>query len=40
MREGEGSIDEDTNDIVKKFYINALFQTIKNEEEYEENYKI
>ena len=24
MREGEGSIDEDTNDIVKKFYINAI----------------
>lgn len=35
MREGEGSIDEDTNDIVKKFYINAI-SSYKNEEEYEE----
>lgn len=35
MREGEGSIDEDTNDIVKKFYINAI-SNYKNEEEYEE----
>ena len=38
MREGEGSIDEDTNDIVKKFYINAL-SNYKNEEEYEETIK-
>lgn len=38
MREGEGSIDEDTNDIVKKFYINAI-SNYKNEEEYEENIK-
>lgn len=35
MREGEESIDEDTNDIVKKFYINAI-SNYKNEEEYEE----
>ena len=35
MREGEGSIDEDTNDIVKKFYINAI-ANYKNEEEYED----
>ena len=38
MREGEGSIDEDTNDIVKKFYINAI-SNYKNEEEYEETIK-
>ena len=38
MREGEGSIDEDTNDIVKKFYINAI-SSYKNEEEYEETIK-
>ncbi len=38
MREGEGSIDEDTNDIVKKFYISAL-SNYKNEEEYEETIK-
>ena len=38
MREGEGSIDEDTNDIVKKFYINTL-SNYKNEEEYEETIK-
>lgn len=38
MREGEGSIDEDTNDIVKKFYINAI-ANYKNEEEYEETIK-
>ena len=38
MREGEGSINEDTNDIVKKFYINAL-SNYKNEEEYEETIK-
>lgn len=38
MREGEGSIDEDTNDFVKKFYINAL-SNYKNEEEYEETIK-
>ena len=38
IREGEGSIDEDTNDIVKKFYINAL-SNYKNEEEYEETIK-
>ena len=35
MREGEGSINEDTNDIVKKFYINAI-ANYKNQEEYEE----
>ena len=35
MREGEGSIDEDTNDIVKKFYINTI-SNYKNAEEYEE----
>lgn len=38
MREGEGSIDEDTNDIVKKFYVNAI-SSYKNEEEYEETIK-
>ena len=38
MREGEGSIDEDTNDMVKKFYINAI-SNYKNEEEYEETIK-
>jgi len=38
MREGEGSIDEDTNDIVKKFYVNAV-SSYKNEEEYEETIK-
>lgn len=38
MREGEGSIDEDTNDIVKKFYLNAI-SNYKNEEEYEETIK-
>ena len=38
MREGERSIDEDTNDIVKKFYINAI-SSYKNEEEYEETIK-
>lgn len=38
MREGEESIDEDTNDIVKKFYINAI-SNYKNEEEYEETIK-
>lgn len=38
MREGEGSIDEDTNDIVKKFYINAI-SNYKNEEKYEETIK-
>ena len=38
MREGEGSINEDTNDIVKKFYINAI-SNYKNEEEYEETIK-
>ena len=38
MREGEGSIDEDTNDIVKKLYINAI-SNYKNEEEYEETIK-
>lgn len=38
MREGEGSIDEDTNDIVKKFYISAI-SNYKNEEEYEETIK-
>ena len=38
MREGEGSTDEDTNDIVKKFYINAI-SNYKNEEEYEETIK-
>ena len=38
MREGEGSIDEDTNDIVKKFYIEAI-SNYKNEEEYEETIK-
>ena len=38
MREGEGNIDEDTNDIVKKFYINAI-SNYKNEEEYEETIK-
>ena len=38
MREGEGSIDEDTNDIVKKFYINSI-SNYKNEEEYEETIK-
>ena len=38
MREGEGSIDEDTDDIVKKFYINAI-SNYKNEEEYEETIK-
>ena len=38
MREGEGSSDEDTNDIVKKFYINAI-SNYKNEEEYEETIK-
>ena len=38
MREGEGSIDEDTNDIVKKFYINAI-SNYKNEGEYEETIK-
>lgn len=38
MREGEGSIDEDTNDMVKKFYINAV-SNYKNEEEYEETIK-
>ncbi len=38
MREGEGSIDEDTNDVVKKFYINAV-SNYKNEEEYEETIK-
>lgn len=38
MREGEGSIDEDTNDIVKKFYINTI-SNYKNEEEYEETIK-
>lgn len=38
MREGEGSIDEDTNDIVKKFYINAI-SSYKNGEEYEETIK-
>ena len=31
MREGEGSIDEDTDDIVKKFYINTI-SNYKNEE--------
>lgn len=35
MREGEDDFEEDTNDIVKKFYINAL-ANYKNEEEYEE----
>ena len=35
MREGEDNFEEDTNDIVKKFYINAL-ANYKNEEEYEE----
>ncbi len=35
MIEGEGSIDEDTNDIVKKFYVNAI-ANYKNEEEYED----
>lgn len=38
MREGEGSIDEDTDDIVKKFYINTI-SNYKNEEEYEETIK-
>ena len=38
MREGEGSIDEDTDDIVKKFYINTV-SNYKNEEEYEETIK-
>ncbi len=38
MREGEGDISEDTNDIVKKFYINAI-SNYKNEEEYEETIK-
>ncbi len=38
MREGEGSIDEDTDDSVKKFYINAI-SNYKNEEEYEETIK-
>ena len=35
MREGEDDFEEDTNDIVKKFYINTL-ANYKNEEEYEE----
>ncbi len=38
MREGEGSIEEDTTDIVKKFYINAVLN-YKNDEEYEETIK-
>ncbi len=38
MREGEGSIEEDTNDIVKRFYVNAI-SSYKNEEEYEETIK-
>ena len=38
MREGEGSIDEDTNDIVKRFYVNAI-ANYKNEEEFEETIK-
>ena len=38
MREGEDDLEEDTNDIVKKFYINAL-ANYKNEEEYEETIK-
>lgn len=38
MREGEGSIDEDTDDIVKKIYINTI-SNYKNEEEYEETIK-
>lgn len=38
MREGEGSIDEDTDNIVKKFYINTI-SNYKNEEEYEETIK-
>ena len=35
MREGEDSLEDDTNDIVKKFYINTMIN-YKNEEEYEE----
>ncbi len=38
MREGEDDFEEDTNDIVKKFYIDAL-ANYKNEEEYEETIK-
>lgn len=38
MREGEGSIEKDTNDIVKRFYVNAI-SSYKNEEEYEETIK-
>lgn len=35
LREGEDDLEEDTNDIVKKFYVNAI-ANYKNEEEYEE----
>ena len=34
-REGEDSVEEETNDIVKKFYFDAI-SNYKNEEEYEE----
>ncbi len=38
MREGEDDFEEDTNDIVKKFYTKAL-ENYKNAEEYEETIK-
>ena len=38
MREGEDDIQEETSDIVKKFYLKAI-SNYKNEEEYEETIK-